>query len=85
VVLATNGGIELNNNETTARIKTESGIAETLTHKAQNRFVPADAEQPRFPKWVWFTNKDNHEATTQLTQAQSNRLLMKRKNNNAHQ
>jgi hypothetical protein len=43
-----------------------------------NRFIPADAEQPGFPKWVWFTNKRNNEETTQLTQEQKNRLLMKR-------
>ena len=42
------------------------------------RFVPADADQLGFPKWVWFTNKDNHEETTQLSQAQKTRLLMKR-------
>ncbi|MEI6194778.1 MAG: hypothetical protein WCS42_10655 [Verrucomicrobiota bacterium] len=43
-----------------------------------NRFVPADAEQPGFPKWVWFTNKANHEEATQLSPDQKNRLLMKR-------
>ncbi len=42
------------------------------------RIVPADADQPGFPKWVWFTNKDNHEETTQLTQEQKKRLLKKR-------
>jgi hypothetical protein len=44
-----------------------------------DRFVQADADQPEFPKWVWFTNKANHDETTQLSQAQKNRLLMKRK------
>ena len=43
-----------------------------------NRFVPADANQPGFPKWVWDTNKDNHDETTQLMQKQKNKLLMKR-------
>jgi hypothetical protein len=43
-----------------------------------NRFIPADADQPGFPKWVWFTNKDNHEETTQLSHEQKARLLMKR-------
>lgn len=43
-----------------------------------NRFVPANAERPGFPKWIWFTNRDNHTETTQLSQAQKNRLLMKR-------
>jgi hypothetical protein len=48
-----------------------------------NRFVPANADQPGFPKWIWFTNKDNHEETTQLSPEQKNRLLMKRKQNEA--
>lgn len=43
-----------------------------------NRLVPANPEQPRFPKWIWFTNQDNHEETTQLSQEQKARLLMKR-------
>ncbi len=42
-----------------------------------NRFVPANAEQPGFPKWIWFTNKANHRETTQISQAQKDRLLMK--------
>ncbi len=42
------------------------------------RFVPADADQPGFPKWVWFTSKENHEETRQLTPAQKTRLLKKR-------
>jgi hypothetical protein len=41
------------------------------------RFTPADADQPGFPKWVWFTNKDDHEETTQLSQEQKARLLKK--------
>ena len=49
-----------------------------------SRFVPADAEQPGFPKWIWFRNQATHEETTQLTQEQKIRLLMKRKLNNAH-
>ncbi|MEI6074424.1 MAG: hypothetical protein WCS94_02545 [Verrucomicrobiota bacterium] len=44
-----------------------------------NRFIPADADQPGFPKWVWYTNKENHEETTQLTQEQKTRLLVKQK------
>lgn len=43
-----------------------------------SQFIPADADQPGFPKWVWFTNKDNHEETTQLTQEQKSRLMPKR-------
>ena len=42
-----------------------------------NRFIPADADQPGFPKWVWFTNKDSHDETTQLTQEQKTKLLKK--------
>ena len=44
-----------------------------------NRFIPADADQPGFPRWIWFTNKANHEETTQLTQEQKNGLWIKRK------
>ena len=43
-----------------------------------NRLVPANAEQPGFPKWIWFTNKANHVETTQLTHEQKNRLLLKK-------
>ena len=42
------------------------------------RFVPADADQPGFPKWIWFTDKANHAETTQLSQKQKARLLQKR-------
>ena len=42
----------------------------TLNRIEGNRFVQADADQPGFPKWVWFTNKANHEETTQLTKDQ---------------
>ena len=44
---------------------------------AESRFVPANADQPGFPKWVWFTNRDNHDETTQLSQEQKTSLLMK--------
>jgi len=43
-----------------------------------NRLVPADSDQPGFPKWVWYTNKDNHNETTQLTQEQKSRLLKRK-------
>jgi hypothetical protein len=43
-----------------------------------NRFVPANADQPGFPKWVRFTDKANHAETTQLTQEQKARLMIKR-------
>ena len=48
-----------------------------LHRLAGDRFVPADAEQAGFPKWVWFTNRDNHDETTQLSQEQKYRLLLK--------
>lgn len=47
---------------------------------AGERFIPANADQPGFPKWVWFTNWDNHDETTQLSQEQKYRLLLKRNN-----
>jgi len=50
-----------------------------------SQFIAADADQPGFPKWIWFKNQATHEETTQLSQDQKNRLLMKRKNNNSHQ
>ena len=40
-----------------------------------SRFIPADADQPGFPKWVWFTTKENHNETPE----QKFRSLMKRK------
>ena len=43
------------------------------------RFVPAAADQPGFPKWVWYTDRDNHKETTQLTSEQKDRLLRKRR------
>ena len=42
------------------------------------QFIPADSDQAGFPKWVWFTDRENHEETTQLSQEQKNRLLIKR-------
>jgi len=50
-----------------------------------SRFISADADQSGFPKWIWFKNQATHEETTQLSQDQKIRLLMKSKNNNAHQ
>jgi len=43
------------------------------------RFVPADADESGFPKWVWFTDRENHEETTQLTSEQKARLLKKKR------
>ena len=39
------------------------------------RLVPADADSPQFPKWIWYTFKDNHQETDQLTTEQKKRLL----------
>jgi len=35
----------------------------------------ADADDPRFPKWVWYTFKDNHRETALLTAEQKKRLF----------
>jgi hypothetical protein len=43
-----------------------------------SRFIPADADQPGFPKWIWFRNQATHEETSQLTQEQKIKLQMKR-------
>jgi len=40
-------------------------------------FVPANADRPGFPKWVWYSNRDNHEETTQLTSEQKAKLMKK--------
>lgn len=42
-----------------------------------DHFIPADAELPGFPKWVWYSYQDNHRETTLLTPAQKKRLLKK--------
>ena len=42
------------------------------------RLIPSDADHPGFPKWVWYTNKDNHEETSQLLQEQKTKLLKER-------
>lgn len=39
------------------------------------RLVCADADGPRFPRWIWYTFKDNHRETDQLTSEQKSRLL----------
>ncbi len=36
--------------------------------------VLANGRDRRFPKWIWYTNNPNHQATTQLTAAQKRRL-----------
>jgi len=37
--------------------------------------VKANEDDPRFPKWIWFTFKENHNETDQLTAKQKRRLL----------
>ena len=39
------------------------------------RLVPADTDHPMFPKWVWYTDAENHAETTQLTKEQKERLI----------
>jgi len=39
--------------------------------------VAANGDDARFPKWVWYTFRENHDETTQLTPAQKKRLLDK--------
>lgn len=40
-----------------------------------SEMVEANGDDPRFPKWVWYTFKDNHSETDQLTTQQKRRLL----------
>jgi hypothetical protein len=40
-----------------------------------SEMVEANGDDPRFPKWVWYTSKENHRETDQLTAAQKKRLL----------
>jgi hypothetical protein len=40
-------------------------------------FVPANDALPGFPKWVWYSFKENHQATDLLTPEQKQRLLNK--------
>ncbi len=37
--------------------------------------VEANQDAPGFPKWVWFTFRENHKETDQLTTAQKRRLF----------
>jgi len=39
------------------------------------QMVLANADDPRFPKWVWYTFKENHKETDQLTKDQKQRIL----------
>ncbi len=38
-------------------------------------FIKANIDHPQFPKWVWYTFKENHRETDQLTSEQKTRLL----------
>lgn len=40
--------------------------------------VEANGDDARFPKWVWYTFKDNHAETDQLTAEQKKRLMGKK-------
>jgi hypothetical protein len=40
-----------------------------------SKMVEANKDDPRFPKWVWYTIRENHRETDQLTVTQKNRLL----------
>ena len=41
----------------------------------RNGMAKANADDARFPKWVWYTRKDGHRETDQLTAAQKKRLM----------
>jgi hypothetical protein len=41
----------------------------------KSKMVPANGDDRRFPKWVWYTFKANHLETDQLTSQQKIRLL----------
>jgi hypothetical protein len=40
-----------------------------------SKMVEANRDDPRFPKWVWYTIKENHRETDQLTAEQKKRIL----------
>lgn len=42
------------------------------------QMIPADGDDARFPKWVWYTFTDNHEETDLLTTEQKKRLMEKK-------
>jgi len=42
------------------------------------KMVEANKDDARFPKWVWYTDKENHQETDQLTADQKTRLLRKK-------
>ena len=48
-----------------------------------SQMVEANQADSRFPKWVWFSNKDNHKETDLLSTFQKRRLLTE--SNNADQ
>ena len=43
-----------------------------------SQMVMANADDPRFPKWIWYTFKENHKKTDQLTNDQKKRIIEKR-------
>jgi len=40
-----------------------------------SKMIRANGDDPRFPKWIWFTLRENHSETDQLTSRQKKRLL----------
>ena len=46
----------------------------TLLAIRQGRLVVDKRLVPGFPKWIWYTHRANHEATTQITRAQQRKL-----------
>ena len=50
----------------------------TLMAIRQGRLVPDERFAPGFPKWIWYTHRANHEATTQITRAQQRLLWRER-------
>ena len=43
-----------------------------------SQMILANVDDPRFPKWVWYTFKENHKETDQLTKDQKQRILGER-------
>jgi hypothetical protein len=43
----------------------------------KNRLVSSNRTDRRFPSWIWYTFKENHQNTTQLTGRQKKRLWKK--------
>jgi hypothetical protein len=46
-----------------------------------SRLIEADGDDPRFPKWVWYSFRDNHKETDLLASDQKRRLLRRLSSN----